>query len=64
MPFQFTPAAQRAIDTSAAWTSRKGFDELGAPALLLGLLAESECRAAIMLAGQGIDAAAVCRRFS
>ncbi len=64
MQFQFTPAAQRAIDTAATWTSRKGFDELGAPALLLGLLAESECRAAIMLAGQGIDAAAVCRRWS
>jgi len=31
--------------------------------MLLGLLAESECRAAMILARHGIDAAAVCRRW-
>ncbi len=61
MQYQLTPAAQRALDTAAGSTSRKGFDELQAPALLLGLLAEPECRAAMLLANRGIDAAAVRR---
>jgi thiamine-phosphate pyrophosphorylase len=63
MQYQFTPAAQRALRTAAGWTSRESFDELEAPGLLLGLLAESECRAAITLAAHRIDAAAVRRRW-
>jgi hypothetical protein len=63
MHYQFTPAAQRALRTAAGWTSRKGLDELETSALLLGLLAETECRAAIMLADRGVDAAAVRRRW-
>ncbi len=42
MQYQFTPGAQRALTEAAGWTSRGGPDELGAPALLLGLLAEPE----------------------
>jgi thiamine-phosphate pyrophosphorylase len=63
MHYQFTPAAQRALHTAAGWTSRKGLDELETPALLLGLLGETECRAAMMLADRGVDAAAVRRRW-
>jgi len=61
--YEFTAGAGRALDGAAGWTSREGSDELTAPALLLGLLAESECRAAIMLARHGIDLAAVRRRW-
>jgi thiamine-phosphate pyrophosphorylase len=63
MQYQFTPAAQRAVHFAAQWMTRDGCEELQTPAVLLGLLAESECRAAIILAGQGVDAAAVHRRW-
>lgn len=64
MHYQFTPGAQRALRAAAGWTSGEDRDELAAPALLLGLLAESECRAAIMLAARQIDVAAVKRRWT
>ena len=64
MQYEFTPAAQRALTCAAGWTSGEDCDALEAPALLLGLLAESECRAAIMLARHGVDAAAVRRRWA
>lgn len=64
MRYQFTPAAQRAFRAAIGWTSRRAFDEIEASALLLGLLAEPECRAAIMLAGRGIDAGAVRGRWA
>ena len=60
---EFTPAAQRAIAEAGHWSGGEDSDELEAPALLLGLLAESECRAALMLARCGIDARGVCRRW-
>jgi thiamine-phosphate pyrophosphorylase len=63
MRHQLTAGAQRALAEAAGWSSRKGCDELEAPALLLGLLAESECRAAITLRQHGIDAQAVRRRW-
>ncbi len=63
MQYQYTPAAQRALDAAAGWAGGEDSDELQAPALLLGLLAESECRAAIMLASHGIDRMAVRRRW-
>ncbi len=59
----FTPGAQRALIEAAAWSSGIGLAELEAPALLLGLLAESECRAAIVLAGLAIDREAVQRQW-
>ena len=59
----FTAAAQRAMAEAAAWSGQEGGPELEAPAVLLGLLAESECRAAIMLARHGIDEAAVRRQW-
>ncbi len=63
MRFQFTPAALRALTYAAGWTARDGCDELEPPVVLLGLLAESECRAAITLARHGIDTSGVCGRW-
>jgi len=63
MQYEFTSGASRALTAAAGWRSREDCNELRASALLLGLLAESECRAAIMLANGGIDAAAIRRRW-
>lgn len=63
MRYSFTPAAERALAEAATWTSGEFFDALEAPALLLGLLAETECRAALILTGLGIDVATVQERW-
>ena len=63
MAYEFTPASERALEAAAAWTSSSDIDALGVPEVLLGLLAEPECRAALLLAQCGIDPAAVYRRF-
>ncbi len=63
MRFQFTPAAQRALTAAGGWTSFDDSGELDLPEVLLGLLAEPECRAALMLAEYNVDAATVHRRF-
>jgi thiamine-phosphate pyrophosphorylase len=49
---------------AAGWISSDESDELGLPEILLGLLAEPECRAALVLARHQIDAESVRRRFS
>ncbi len=64
MQYQFTPAANRALCAAAGWNSRENPRELDTPALLLGLLEEPECRAAIFLAAHGVDTAAVRRRWT
>jgi thiamine-phosphate pyrophosphorylase len=48
---------------AAGWTRGSGLNELDAPALLLGLLAETECRAAAMLLRYGVDEVAVRGRW-
>jgi thiamine-phosphate pyrophosphorylase len=63
MRFEFTPAAERALAAAAAWQSR-GADELHVPEVLLGLVAEPECRAALLPARLGIDSQAVLSKFS
>ncbi len=63
MSHQFTPAAERALAAAARFRSQAAGDDLDLPEVLLGLLAEPECRAALMLAQFDIDAAAVERRF-
>jgi len=63
MAWSFTPGSERVLAAAAAWRSRDDRDELGAPELLLGLLAESECRAAVALQTHGIDAEAVLRQW-
>lgn len=59
----FTAAVQRAFAEAVTWASRATSEELEASALLLGLLTESECRAALALAERGIDQQAVLRRW-
>jgi hypothetical protein len=63
MRFEFTPGAERALAAAAGWNSSVDFDELRLPEVLLGLLAEPECRAALLLAPYGIDEAAIRDRF-
>ena len=50
MKYEFTPAARRAVCHAAAWLGRNDCSESRGAALLLGLLAQGECRAAAMLA--------------
>ncbi len=57
-----TAAVERALAEAAAWTN-PSVGKIDAPALLLGLLTQSECRAAILLHEHGIDARRVCQRF-
>jgi len=63
MKHLFTEGALRAISQAAGWSSRGDFDDLESPALLMGLLAESDCQAAITLHRHGIDAPAVASRW-
>jgi thiamine-phosphate pyrophosphorylase len=59
----FTPGAERALAAAAGWISSDESDELDLPEILLGLLAEPECRAALMLARHQVDIASVRRQF-
>jgi thiamine-phosphate pyrophosphorylase len=61
--YQFTPAAGRAIQAAATWPGGDSADQISPTELLLGLLSESESRAAEMLAARGVDAAAVQGRW-
>ncbi len=63
MVLQFTPAAQRALKAASHWTSSESPNGITPPELLLGLLAEAECRAASMLAARGIDVPLVRQRW-
>jgi len=68
MQYQFTPGAERALAAAAGYTGHEGSNELSpamldAPAMLVGLLAEPQCRGAIMLARHGIDTDRVCHRW-
>jgi len=49
---------------AAGWSNCDDVDELNVPEVLVGLLAEPECRAALFLAAAGIDTSAVVRHFS
>jgi thiamine-phosphate pyrophosphorylase len=68
MSHELTPAAQRALAFAAQWRRRRapdtaGNDDLGPVELLLGLLGEPECRAALLATARGIDVAAVRTRW-
>jgi len=58
MSYQYTPAAERALNAAAACLPR-GEHELTPLATLLGLLSEPECRAAKILEAQAIDDAVI-----
>lgn len=63
MQWVFTAAAERALAEAAAWSTPERTGELQAAPILLGLLGETECRAAMILARHGIDTAAVLGRW-
>lgn len=69
MKFEFTPAAQRALLAATRWHfSPSAYNTdlaegLTPPALLLGLLDEPECRAALWLSACSIDKQAVLTRW-
>jgi len=63
MALQFTPAGQRVLDAATRWRLGDADGETGPVELLLGLLDEPEYRAAGILAGRGIDQAAVQGRW-
>jgi thiamine-phosphate pyrophosphorylase len=63
MKREFTPAAERVLAEASHWLDGDVCEELAAPALMLGLLAENECRAAIVLGEHGIGQQEVCRRW-
>jgi thiamine-phosphate pyrophosphorylase len=63
MQYQLSSAAERALIHAATCISRADYAELAAQALLLGLLAESECRAALMLAEHGINTKSVYQQW-
>ena len=54
-----TEAARRSLEAASRWTFGSEPTEMHAPALILGLLDEPECRAACMLASHGISIEAV-----
>jgi thiamine-phosphate pyrophosphorylase len=60
MDYQFTAAAERVLDHAAGWIDPAVSHDLDARAVLLGLLSETECRAAHLLAERGITVEAVC----
>src|SRR5271163_3583556 len=61
--YQFTPGAERALEFAEVWESREGSNEISPPDLLCGLLAEPECRGALLLAAWNIDEPAVLNRW-
>ena len=61
--YELTAAAERVVDEAAHWVADGGANGQAAGAVLLGLLAESECRAAQWLRAHGCDQAAVLARY-
>jgi thiamine-phosphate pyrophosphorylase len=66
MQVEFTPGAMRALLAATTWTSTDvtRSDQLGVPEVLLGLLDEPECRAALLLARIGVDSSTAQSRFA
>lgn len=60
---EFTPAAQRAVSVAAGWVHPESPAGVSAQGILLGLIDQTECHAAIILAAHGIDASSVRRRW-
>lgn len=59
MEREFTPGALRALAAAATWQLGETFDGLHPVTILMGLLAEPECRAAAVLRALGIEEATV-----
>jgi len=63
MRYEFTPASERALAIAACWACEPCRGELHPPEVLLGLLAEEECRAAQMLGTRGINTESLLARW-
>ncbi len=63
MKIPFTPAVERALARAAAWTAGDENAPIDLPEVMLALLAEPECRAAVALLQCGIDEAAIFERW-
>jgi len=63
MNISFTAAAKRALQHAALWSAGKECSELEAEALLIGLLSETECRAAELLRKLAVDLSAIQQRW-
>jgi thiamine-phosphate pyrophosphorylase len=64
MNYQFTSAAERVLQHAAEWIDAAESPELDSRALLLGLLSETECRAAHLLAEHGVSMQGVCEAWA
>lgn len=60
--YQFTPASCRVLAEASRWATDAALP-LDLPEVLLGLAAESECRAALLLADCGVDVEGIRRRW-
>jgi len=63
MEREFTPGALRALAAAATWQLGETFDGLRPVTILMGLLAEPECRAAALLRAIGIEETAILNRW-
>jgi thiamine-phosphate pyrophosphorylase len=63
MNYLFTSAAERVLNHAAAWLDPADSLELDSRAILLGLLTETECRAAHLLAQHGVSMRDVCETW-
>ncbi len=63
MDRDFTPATLRVFAEAARWSADPAAENLEAPSILLGLLAEEECRAAAFLTQVGLDVQAVMHQW-
>lgn len=64
MDIELTAATRRAIGEASKWALDGSHGALQAPAVLLGLLSEPECRAALLLREHGIDASTIQAHWS
>ncbi len=66
MQVEFTPGAMRALLAATTWTRTDDprAAQLDVPEVLLGLLDEPECRAALLLAQIGVDSSTAQARFA
>jgi thiamine-phosphate pyrophosphorylase len=63
MSYSLTPAVSRALEFAAGWSAEPRPEYLDLPEVLLGLLAEPECRAATMLARFGVSPSTVLAQW-
>jgi len=63
MRYHFTPGAERALTEAVRWQRPASDGRIDVPGLLIGLLAEPECRAAGLMAAQGLDQSMVRERW-